>query len=29
MAVDLTQSGDEFGGEITITRGPSFETAVL
>ena len=29
MAVDLTQSGDEFGGEISITRGPNFETAVL
>merc|ERR1719458_1428013 len=29
MAVDLTQSGDEFGSEISITRGPNFETAVL
>ena len=29
MAVDLTQSGEEFGSEISITRGPNFETAVL
>ena len=29
MAVDLNQDVEAFGGEITITRGPNFETAVL
>ncbi len=29
LAVELDQPGDRFDGEITIKRGPNFESAVL